>query len=76
MAADGVMLKVKLVKSVQVVAAGSIMFEVLKGQESFRINPFTKTNAWGLFPNTKSIFKKGDVIECYSPSGINELLIK
>ena len=56
--------------------SGSIMFEVLKGQESFRINPFTKTNAWGLFPNTKSIFKRGDLIECYSPSGINELLIK
>ena len=39
--------------------SGSIIFEVLKGQESFRINPFTKTNAWGLFPNTKSIFKRG-----------------
>ena len=50
-------------------------FEILKGQESFRISPFTKTNAWGVLPDSKSIFKKGDLIECYSPSGINEILI-
>tara|TARA_Y100000768_G_scaffold381463_1_gene360166 strand:+ start:445 stop:1695 length:1251 start_codon:yes stop_codon:yes gene_type:complete len=50
-------------------------FEILKGQESFRISPFTKTNAWGVLPDSKSIFKKGDLIECYSPSGMNEILI-
>ena len=51
------------------------MFEILKGQESFRINSFTKTNAWGLFPNNKSVFNKGDLIECYSLSGTNEMLL-
>ena len=50
-------------------------FEILKGQESFRISPFTKTNAWGVLPESKSIFKKGDLVECYSPSGVNEILI-
>ena len=50
-------------------------FEILKGQESFRISPFTKTNAWGVLPDNKSIFKKGDLVECYSPSGMNEILI-
>jgi len=54
---------------------GLVEFKILKGQESFRINSFTKTNAWGLFSNNKSIFKKGDLIECYTPSGINEILI-
>ncbi len=56
-------------------SSGFSTFEVLKGQESFRINPFTKTNAWGLFPSKKRIFNKGELIECYSPSGINEILL-
>ena len=45
---------------------GKVEFKVYKGQESFRINPFTKSNAWGLFPSGKTIFKKGDYIKCYS----------
>ena len=53
---------------------GVVMFEPFRGQESFRINPFIKTNAWGLFPNNKSNFNKGDLIECYSLSGINDML--
>ena len=54
---------------------GVVMFEPFRGQESFRINPFLKTNAWGLFPNNKSNFNKGDLIECYSLSGINDMLM-
>ena len=54
---------------------GIAEFEILKGQESFRINSFAKSNAWGLFPNGKSIFKKGEYIKCFSLSGINELFI-
>jgi len=50
---------------------GIAEFEVHKGQESFRIKPFTKSNAWGLFPSGKDKFKKGDFIECYTPTGIN-----
>jgi len=41
--------------------------KVLKGQESFRIKSFTKANTWGLFKEGKSIFKKGDLIECFRP---------
>ena len=44
--------------------------EVYKDQESFRIKPFTKSNAWGLFPSGKDKFKKGDFIECYTSTGI------
>ena len=44
---------------------GMVEFQVLKGQESFRINSFTKANSWGLFPSGKSSFKKKSLIECY-----------
>ena len=50
---------------------GLVEFIIFNGQESFRINPFTKSNAWGLFPSGKSNFKKGDYIRCYTPTGIN-----
>ncbi len=50
---------------------GLVEFKIFDGQESFRINPFTKSNAWGLFPSGKSYFKKGDYIKCYTPTGIN-----
>ena len=50
---------------------GKVEFKVLKGQESFRINSFTKSNAWGLFPSGKTLFKKGDYIKCYTFSGFN-----
>ena len=54
---------------------GFLEVEILKGQESFRINPFTQSNCWGFLPSGKSFFKKGDYINCYTPSGINELFI-
>ena len=50
---------------------GIAEFKVEKGQESFRIKPFTKSNAWGLFPNGKANFKKNDYIKCYTLTGIN-----
>ena len=49
---------------------GIAEFEIHKGQESFRIKPFTKSNAWGLLHSGKDKFKKGDFIECYAPTGI------
>ena len=54
---------------------GIVEFEVYKGQESYKINPFTKSNAWGVFKEGISKFKKGTYIECYSSSGLNEFLI-
>jgi len=50
---------------------GEAEFKVFKGQESFRIKPFTKSNAWGLFPSGKANFKKNDYIKCYTLTGIN-----
>ena len=54
---------------------GIAEFKVLKGQESYKINPFTKSNAWGVLKDGKTKFKKGDFIDCYSSSGINEFLM-
>ena len=54
---------------------GFAEFEILKGQESYKINSFTKSNAWGVFKEGTSDFKRGKYIECYSASGFNEFLI-
>jgi len=54
---------------------GTAQFEVFKGQESYKIEPFVKSNAWGVFNDGISSFNKGNLIECYSASGLNEFLI-
>ena len=50
---------------------GILEIEVLKGQESFRIKSFVESNVWGLFKDGQTNFKKGQLIECYSPVGPN-----
>ena len=50
---------------------GILEIEVLKGQESFRIKSFVESNVWGLFKDGQTKFKKGELIECYSPIGPN-----
>ena len=54
---------------------GSVQFEVFKGQESYKIEPFVKSNAWGVFKDGVSVFNKGNLIDVYSASGLNEFLI-
>jgi len=54
---------------------GLAEFEVFKGQESYKIKSFTKSNAWGVFKDGISVFKKGSYIQCYSHSGFNDFLI-
>ena len=44
---------------------GKIEVEILKGQESFRIKSFNKSNIWTLLPSGKSKFKKGNVVDCF-----------
>ena len=50
---------------------GNTEFEILKGQESYKIKPLAISNAWGQFDNGKSTFKKGDLIDCHTTFGIN-----
>ena len=52
-------LKGKLFKSKNI-----FKFKILPGQESYRINSFVKSNSWGIFPNGKSLFKKGYKVKC------------
>ena len=42
---------------------GSVQLEVLQEQQSNKIKSFVKANCWGIFPEGKSKFKKGDIIE-------------
>ena len=46
---------------------GNIEVEILKGQESFRIQSFIKSNIWTLLPSGKSKFKKGEIVDCFFP---------
>ena len=54
---------------------GLVQFEVFEGQESYKIEPFVKSNAWGVFKDGVSVFNKGNLIYVYSASGLNEFLI-
>ena len=54
---------------------GLVQFEVFEGQESYKIEPFVKSNAWGVFKDGVSVFNIGNLIEVYSASGLNEFLI-
>jgi molybdopterin molybdotransferase len=53
--------------------SGKLELEVLKGQESFRIKSFVHSNIWAVFPAGKSGFKKGEMIDCFSPNHLNEI---
>jgi molybdopterin molybdotransferase len=54
---------------------GKIEVEILKGQESFRIKSFIKSNIWTILPAGKSKFKKGEIVDCFFPNHINQTLI-
>ena len=54
---------------------GKIEVEILKGQESFRIKSFVKSNIWAILPSGKSKFKKGEIIDCYLSNQSNQALI-
>ena len=55
---------------------GKIEVEVLKGQESFRVQSFIKSNIWILLPSGKSIFKKGEIVDCFFPNHHNKILLE
>tara|TARA_Y100001970_G_scaffold224372_1_gene276529 strand:- start:83 stop:841 length:759 start_codon:yes stop_codon:yes gene_type:complete len=54
---------------------GKLIIEILKGQESFRIKSFIASNIWALLPAGKSKFKKGDTVDCFLPSHLNQTII-
>ena len=54
---------------------GKIEVEILKGQESFRIKSFIKSNIWTLLPAGKTKFKKGEIVDCFFSNYSNQSLI-
>ena len=54
---------------------GKIEVEILKGQESFRIKSFIKSNIWTLLPAGKTKFKKGEIVDCFFSNYSNHSLI-
>ena len=54
---------------------GKILVEILKGQESFKIKSFVKSNIWALLPAGKAQFKKGDTVDCFSQNHFNQTFI-
>jgi len=55
---------------------GKLQIQILKGQESYKIKSFVESNVWGLFKDGQSNFKKGELIDCYSPIGPNINIVK
>jgi molybdopterin molybdotransferase len=55
---------------------GKLEIQILKGQESFRIKSFVDSNVWVVFKEGQSKFKKGELIECYSPTRSNFNIFK
>ena len=53
--------------------SGTLHLEALKGQESFKIKPFARSNIWAVFPAGKQSFKKGDMIDCFFPDHPNTI---
>jgi len=54
---------------------GKIEVQILRGQESFRIKSFVKSNIWTLLPAGKSKFKKGEIVQCFFHDPIDKNLI-
>ena len=54
---------------------GKLEVKILKGQESFRIKSFVKSNIWTLLPAGKSKFKKGEIVDCFFHNHSNDTLI-
>ena len=52
---------------------GKVNVEILKGQESFRIQSFVKSNIWTSLPSGKSKFKKGEIVDCFFPYYPNKI---
>ena len=52
---------------------GKIKVEILKGQESFRVKSFVKSNIWTVLPEGKSSFKKNEIVDCFLPNYSNQI---
>ena len=54
---------------------GKLEVRILKGQESFRIRSFIKSNIWVMLPSGKDKFKKGETVDCFFPNQSNKIFL-
>ena len=54
---------------------GKLEVQILKGQESFRIKSFIQSNTWAMLPSGKEKFKKGEIVDCFSPNHSNKIFL-
>ena len=54
---------------------GNVEVEILKGQESFRIQSFIKSNIWTVLLSVKYKFKKNQTVDCFLPNHSNKILL-
>ena len=52
---------------------GKIKVEILKGQESYRVQSFVKSNIWSVLPAGKSQFKKNEIVDCFLQNQTNKI---
>tara|TARA_B100001142_G_scaffold272160_1_gene278999 strand:- start:3126 stop:4379 length:1254 start_codon:yes stop_codon:yes gene_type:complete len=52
---------------------GKIKVEILKGQESYKVQSFVKSNIWSVLPAGKSNFKKNEIVDCFLPNQPNKI---
>ena len=52
---------------------GKLEVEIFKKQESFRIQPFIKSNIWTVLPSGKSKFRKNEIVDCFLPNNPNKI---
>ena len=54
---------------------GKIEVIILKGQESFKVQSFVKSNIWTVLPSGKSKFNKNQIVDCFFPNHPNNIFI-
>ena len=52
---------------------GIIQVRILKGQESFRIKSFIRSNIWVMLPSGIEKFKKGQTVDCFFSNNPNKI---
>ena len=52
---------------------GKLKVEILRGQESFRVQSFVKSNIWTVLPKGKSKLKKNEIVDCFFPNHPNKI---
>ena len=52
---------------------GKIKVEILKGQESYRVQSFVKSNIWSVLLAGKSRFKKNEIVDCFLQNQPNKI---